>query len=122
MATAPAGVIASRSTRKQVGPLHRPVVRVLGPIEQPVDQLGPLVGALVRQEGSRLRGGRQRADGVEIDAAQEGCVVGQVGWAECRGACRLSQASLSMKFASGGRANAAPVRGIVTRHTVTWSR
>ena len=63
---------------QQVGPAHRPVVGILRPLEQLVDQPGPLVGSRVGQERAGLRRGRQRADGVEEDAAQEGGVVGQV--------------------------------------------
>jgi len=51
---------------KQVGPLVRPEVGVLGPLEQAVDQLLPLIGARVREEGLRLVGRRQPADRPQV--------------------------------------------------------
>ncbi len=62
---------------QQVGPTHGPVVGVFGSLKELIDQPGPFVGARVGQEGPRLGHGRQRADRVEEDTAQEGGVVGQ---------------------------------------------
>ncbi len=62
---------------QQVRPLQRPEVGELRPPQQFLDQPGAAVGPLVGQEAPRLGGRRQRADHVEIDAAQILGVVGQ---------------------------------------------
>ena len=61
---------------QQVRPFQRPVVGVLGSLQQPVDAPSPSVAVLVLEELPRFLGCRQPADDVEADSTKEGGVVG----------------------------------------------
>ena len=65
---------------QQVAPLHGPVVGELGAFEQAIDEGGALVRGRGRARNCDgfLRGG-QGADDVEVDAAEEDGVGGEVG-------------------------------------------
>ena len=54
---------------EQVAPLERPVIDELGALEQPVDDLFPLVKSLVGQERAHFLGLGLQADEIEVDAA-----------------------------------------------------
>ncbi len=56
---------------QQVAPLQRPEVGELLALQQPVDQLAPLLRIGVGQKGAGLVRRGQRADHVQVDAAQE---------------------------------------------------
>ena len=60
-----------------VGPLEGPVVDILGPFEQCVDEPGALVGTIVLEERDDLFGRGDEADDVEVDASAELGVVAQ---------------------------------------------
>ena len=72
------GLQGPPAVAQHVEPLQRPEVGVLGPLQQVVDQLGPLVRGGVGQELPGLvRRGQGTAD-VEVGPAQELRVVAQV--------------------------------------------
>ena len=56
---------------QQIAPFHRPVIGKFVALQQAVDEGGALAGRLVLQERSGLLSSGQRADRVEVDAAQE---------------------------------------------------
>src|SRR5206468_622594 len=56
---------------QQVAPLQRPEVDEFWPIEDLVDRFLALARAPVGEEGLDIFRRRQRADGVEVDAAEE---------------------------------------------------
>jgi len=68
---------AVRIRSQQVGPFAGPVVRVFGPLQQPIDQLNALVRVGVTHEFSNFLGSRNAADQVQVSAAQEARVVGR---------------------------------------------
>ena len=108
---------------QQIGPAQRPEVGELGPAEQGVHQLRPLVRRRVGEELPRLVGRRQRAGQVEVDAAQELGVVARARTGR-RSAWRASSStSLSMKLNCGSVFfTAAPGRGTMTRKRPTSPR
>ena len=67
---------AVRIRPQQVGPLVRPVVGILGPLQQAIDQLRSLVRRSVGKERPCFIRRRQPADHVEVRSAQERRVAG----------------------------------------------
>ena len=60
---------------EDVGPLHRPEVGILRPLEEPLNELLPLVRGGIGKERAGLGGGGERADRIEAGAAEERGVV-----------------------------------------------
>jgi len=63
---------------QQVGPLQRPEVRELRPFQQRAHELRALVGGLVIEKAPRLVRRGERADDVEVRAAQKGRIIAHI--------------------------------------------
>src|SRR6266496_215083 len=86
---------------KEVAPFHGPVGGELVALEEAVNKGGALVGIGVFEELRGLLGGGERADGVEVDAAEEDGVGAEAGRRDAQAVQVREHERIDLAFGGG---------------------